>query len=97
MLRHFVNRDPTPVDDQIAAVTSEMTLVGVDSVEYPTLLQQLERLYEIKAKNRRPRISRDTVVIVVGNLLGIIIIVAYEQKHAWTSKAVQINRPIEPK
>jgi len=84
-----------PVDNQIKAILDEMELVGVNSDRYPVLMTYLERLDELKTKQRRTPISRDTIVTVAGNLLGILLIVAYEQKHVMTSKG--FNQLMKPK
>lgn len=89
---------PTPLDGQIDAVLKKMQALGVDHEEYPKMLSQLERLYALKAKAKPTRVSRDTLALVLGNLFGVILIVAYEQKHVMTSKALnQLNRPPLPK
>jgi len=95
MLGYFSKREVTvPIDGQITAVLIEMDNVGVTSDDYPGLMTNLERLHELKAKARREQVSRDTIAIVAGNLLGILLIVAYEQKHVMTSKGFsQIIRP----
>jgi len=95
MLRLFFNDDEEkPVDDQIAAVLKSMDDKGVDSEEYPKLMGYLERLRKLKQQDKQQPISRDTILMVAGNLLGILLIVAYEQKHVMTSKGLnQIIRP----
>jgi hypothetical protein len=55
--------------------------------EYSNTLSYLERLVKLKAEDKPERISRNTVAVVLGNLAGILLIVAYEQKHVMTSKA----------
>lgn len=97
MLRYFFTNgeEPTPVDDLIEAVLEEMRVYGPAAPEYQELMGNLERLYELKAKNRPKPVSRDTIAIVAGNLLGILLIVAYEQKHVLSSKGMtQIIRPM---
>ncbi len=90
----FRNEKTTPVDDLIESILDEMRLVGVDSDEYPKLMAYLERLYEVKANERPNPVSRDTVALVAGNLMGILLIIAYEQKHIMSSKGFsQIIRP----
>lgn len=64
-----------------------MQQTPVSSEEYSDLMTYLERLEELKAKERREPVSFDTFVIAGANLLGILVIVAYEQKHVMTSKA----------
>jgi hypothetical protein len=91
----FSNDTGVHVDDQITAVLNEMTTVGVHSDEYQKLLSLLERLNELKTQHRRERLSRDMIAQIFGNLAGILIIVAYEQKHVWRSAAVP--RILQPK
>ncbi len=94
MRRFFRREKTTPVDELIESVLDEMRLVGVDSDEYPKLMAYLERLYEVKANERPNPVSRDTVALIVGNLMGIVLIIAYEQKHIMSSKGFsQIIRP----
>lgn len=95
MLREFFVREKTtPIDEQIDAVLEEMHAVGVTAEEYSKLMSYLERLNEIKVKERQDPVSRDTLALIGGNLLGILLIVAYEQKHVMTSKGFsQIIRP----
>lgn len=89
MLRQiFGFADTALIDAQITKILSRMDEVEVDSEEYPKLMDRLERLNKIKAEERPGRVSRDTVVMVAGNLLGILVIVAYEQKHVFTSKGL---------
>lgn len=98
MLRDFFTNDEdmTLVDGQIEAVLEEMKTYGVAAPEYESLMTKLERLYEVKAKRKPKPISRDTLAIVAGNLVGILLIVAYEQKHVLSSKGInQIIRPMK--
>lgn len=99
MLRRFFKEEEeeTPVDKQIDAVLSEMSAEGVDSDKYPKLMGYLERLTKLKQNEKLPPVSRDTIALIAGNLLGILLIVAYEQKHVMTSKGFnQIIRPGKP-
>lgn len=95
MLPHFPSfKKPTPIDTEIDMVLKEMRSAGVKSDDYAVLMTKLERLHELKAKERKERVSRDTMALVLGNLAGIVLIVAYEQKHVITSKGfTQIIRP----
>lgn len=96
MLRQFFKSEvPTMVDGLIDELLDEMHKAGVYSDDYPKMMTALERLYGIKAKQRRNPVSPDTLALVAGNLLGILVIVAYEQKHVVTSKG--FNQIIRPK
>jgi len=75
------------IDAAMNRVLDDMDLADPNSEEYSELMSQLERLSKLRTHERPGRISPDTVVIVAGNILGILIIVAYEHSHAMTSKA----------
>lgn len=75
------------IDEPIDKVLNELKEYDPESEEFATQLSFLERLTKIKNVERRDRVSPDTIAIVAGNLLGILIIVMYEQKHVMTSKA----------
>lgn len=88
MLRRFVKERTSVFDEPIDRILGEMQGSDVDSEEYPKMLEHLSKLNEMKSEERRRRISPDTMLMVAGNLLGILIIVGYEQKHVVTSKAL---------
>lgn len=87
MFRRKPKVDPN-LDPVVESILLEMNTYGPDSEEYTNLLGHLERVYAMRQKNDSRRVSPDTVVLVAGNLLGILIIVAYEQKHVMTSKGL---------
>jgi hypothetical protein len=88
MLRRFVKEKPSILDEPIEKVLTEMNMMGPDSEEYHKMIDHLERLTRLKEQERRFRVTPDTMAIVAGNLLGILIIVAYEQKHVVVSKGL---------
>jgi hypothetical protein len=88
MIGRFVREKPSVLDEPIAEILTRMNENDPDSEEYQQWLTHLERLYRLKAETRRARINPDTWAIVAGNLLGILIIVAYEQKHVMVSKGL---------
>jgi len=76
-----------PLDAPIVSLCSDLQTYGPETPEYARMLAELERLYSLKAAQRRPRVSSDTVAIVIGNIVGILIIVSYEHGHVMASKA----------
>lgn len=80
----------TELDKEIEAVLEEMFYQSRYSDNYLRNLEHLERLYSIKgtAESTKKRISPDTIAIVVGNLLGIILILHYEKFNTVTTRAV---------
>jgi hypothetical protein len=84
----FGNEKPSPLDKQIASVLNDMDEYGPDSPEYPKLLKHLDKLYKMKARDRRQHVSPDTLANVAGTLLSVLIIVGYERAHVMASKAL---------
>jgi hypothetical protein len=94
MISYFIGKDETPIDAEINRVLERMQAIEVENEKYPNMLDYLERLNKMQSSNKAPRVSRDTIAIIVGNLLGILLIIAYEQKHVITSRSFnQIIRP----
>lgn len=87
-----MKRNPKPEDLKLASAINdclnELETYGPEDKRYLDTLNSLERLMEVR-KNKKPalRFSPDTMLIVAGNLLGILIIVHYERTHAMVSQA----------
>ena len=90
----FVKNKPSIYDEPIDKVLEEMKTMDLASAKYPEMLSYLERLTRLQEENKRDRISPDVMATVLGNLLGILIIVGYEQKHVIVSKGLNFVRPI---
>ena len=60
--------------------------------EYKETMQLLTELDAIESKTRRSPFSWDTLLLGLFNILGIFVIVAYEQKHVFVSKALTFIR-----
>lgn len=79
----------TKLDKQIDMVLDEMECELPATQKYSAMADNLNKLYEAKAKVKtKPGISIDTIAIVAGNLLGILLILQYEKINAVTSKAL---------
>ena len=88
MFDSFRKNEPTLLDLTINRLLAEMETFGPETPEYEALVTRLERLHKVKAETHKPKFSSDTLLIVGGNLLGILLIVAYEQNHVMVSKAM---------
>jgi len=95
MLKRLIGYRLKPLDKLIGVVEAEMLTRTPESKEYKTLLKNLERLRALKDENRPERLNRNTVLLVIGNLAGILVIVVYEQYHPFISKAAR--ETIKPK
>jgi len=74
---------------EIDCVLEIMSTLPPDSKEYTTITDNLEKLYKVKNESKKGVVSRDTIVVVVGNLLGIVLILGYERANIITTKAIQ--------
>jgi len=88
MIGRPVKVDAIKLEDAIIRILDDMEKVGPGTEEYTALLAQLERLSTLRTQERPPRVSRDTFATVAAHLCGILIIVAYEQKHVMASKGL---------
>lgn len=76
-------------DKSITRLLSDMDMYGPDSDEYSEMIKHLEKMRNWRAEEQtQTRVSPDTLAIVAGNILTVLIIVAYEQKHVVTTKAL---------
>lgn len=97
MLGFWRRRKQSVLDKPIADILTRMDEAGMDSQKYNQCVDRLDRLMEMKADERRSRIDPNTVLIVLGNLLGILAIIAYEQKHVMASRALGFVNRTEPR
>jgi len=66
----------------------KMANVGPDSDEFPELMTRYERIEaQRKSTKKAWSVSPDTLVIAAANIIGIVIVVVYEKKDVWTTKA----------
>lgn len=76
------------LDETIMELEHDMKTHDGDSEEYATCLNRLERLYKLREKHSRKGLDPNTLLLVGGNLLGILIIVGYERANVIGSKAL---------
>lgn len=58
------------------------------SDQYAKVVDQLQKLHEMKTTESKPRVSAETALTIGANLLGILMIVGHERTHIVTSKAL---------
>lgn len=76
--------------DAINRLLAEMDEFGPDSQEYALRLEQLKELTKLQRRRGLAAVSPDAALAAGANLLGIGIIVAYEQHHVLTSFATKL-------
>jgi hypothetical protein len=79
---------PTQFDEEIRKLLIALAAETEVTEKYQKDLAALERLHKLRMEIKPERVSRNTLAMVAGNLLGVLIIVAYEQKHVITSKGL---------
>lgn len=82
-------------DKPINRLLDELATKQPGTDDFNKLLEELQQLTSLQEKERNKRVKSDTVWIVMGNLVGILVIVAYEQKHVMASRGM--NFILKPK
>ena len=84
----IIKPQPTVLDETIDAALAQLKDLDVGSDEYTKKMEQITKLYALKEKNSPKRITPDAMLLVAGNLAGIVLILGYERAHVVTSKAL---------
>jgi hypothetical protein len=75
------------LDDIIDAARAELHQLKIGTPEYTAVLKQIVELTQLKTTNQGFKVSPDTLALIAANLLGIIIVLKYEQAGIALSKA----------
>lgn len=78
------------LEKAIERVLHCMTEVEPDSDEYATLVEQLVKLHTLKTNTAKTGVSKDTLITVGANLVGVLLLLNYERTHIVTSKALSL-------
>lgn len=82
------------LDQAIDSALSELNGFTADAPEFAKIVEQLDRLYKMRAYEPEKvivderRVKMDTLLPILGNLAGIVAILSYEHAHVVTSKAL---------
>jgi hypothetical protein len=80
------NDEKQPIDHAIDATFNAYHPENDDAAKKPKLLKGL---HAIKAQHEPKKANPDTYLIVAGNVLGILVVVAYERAHVFGTRALQ--------
>jgi len=89
-MRILINRRTSDFDEEIKRVLAELKETDLGTEEYAERLAYLKRLNKLRSDEQRNRLSPDTIAIVAANVLGILIVVGYEQGNVIASKALAL-------
>ena len=87
-ITNIFKKEKTMLEKEIEVVLLDMKDMYVDSDEYEVALNHLSILHEINSKEKKWNVSPDTMAVVAGNLLGIVLILKHEELNIITSKAM---------
>jgi hypothetical protein len=89
-----IHKEQTVAEAEIRFKESELLIKENDSAietklkEAECRLKDIEASERLKEFDRRWKVSPDTAALVLGNLIGILVIVGHERAHVVTSKAL---------
>lgn len=78
----------TTLEKEIDAVLEIMSKLGPETAKYSIMVDNLEKLYKAKGSDPKCSVSPDTIAVIAGNLLGIVLIIRYEATNVITTKAL---------
>ena len=76
------------LDELEDRLLDELLEYVIDSDEYSKIVNHLERIEAIRNPKKERTFNWDSVIMAGGKLLVVLTIVAYEQKHVFTSKGL---------
>ena len=85
----FGRRDKrTKLEKEIEHLFDALEWCDPTSEDYAIIADNLDRLYKAKGNEQNRFVSPDTYAIIAGNLVGILLILGYEQINVITTKAL---------
>lgn len=80
--------DQPKVDAALDRAFNKLNDFDVNSDEYEKTLNGIVKLHKLKEDERPSEISKDTMLLVAANLLGILLIIRHEHVNVISSKAM---------
>jgi hypothetical protein len=78
----------TQLQTAIDGLYEKLAAFSGDTEEFSAITDQIVKLYALKEDQSKSRVSPDTLAMIAGNILGILLIVGHERAHIVTSKAL---------
>lgn len=86
-MKKLFKKEPSALDDELGHLYEELENEEVDTDRYHTLLKRVADIKDIQGKEKNIGVSKDTLLIVGANLVGILLVLNYEKAGVITSKA----------
>ena len=81
------NKAPNPFEEEIKRLLLEMKNFKGSEQDYTEMVKNLEVLTKALVNTKSNTLKLDTILLVAGNLAGILLVLHYENLHVVTSKA----------
>jgi hypothetical protein len=81
-------KEQSYLDVEIDRAYRELANHEVGSEEYEKALDVVTQLHKLKSEDRNSKVSKDTMLTVGANLLGVLLIISTEREHVITTKAL---------
>lgn len=90
----FGKKEQSFIDAAIERAFAKLSEYDVTSTEYSKTLDGITKLHKMKEEERPSELSRDTMLLVAANLVGILLIIRHEHVNVISSKAMNtLMRP----
>lgn len=80
------NSSDNPLLDKV--INDALNDLSPHDDDYAKKIKAIAQLHKLKQDEKPDRVSPDTMALILGNLIGIGIIVAHERVHVITTKSV---------
>jgi hypothetical protein len=77
----------SPFDTEVERVLKLMESLSPQTEEYEAAVKNLKVLCDARGVKTTRALSTDTIVAVAANLIGLLLVLNYEQMHVITSKS----------
>ena len=83
-----IPRHQRMLEEEYIRVLAVLPMHQADTQEYVKILTSAERVYEMMDNRKPSPVSRETLITVGANILGILLIIKHEDVNVITSKAL---------
>lgn len=90
----FKKKEECKLEKEIGSILEYLEGQSPESDEYAKAMDNLDKLVKLKAV-AKPKVGKEVIITVAGNLIGIVAILGFEKANILTSKALSMI--IKPK
>lgn len=86
----FSKKAESDLDRQIDRALHDMSNHNIGTEKYLVSLRMATELIKLKKEHKSSTVSKDTIAVVAGNLVGIFMVIKHESVNVITSKAMSL-------